>query len=323
MRCPYCGAELEDYASFCSICGKYALPLQNDNLSEGAASPEQAFPASSDADEASIQKTPAKKAQRLYPPEESAPIPNIEPSALSREPVHSDRREKPDTVPRKYRVLLLLLLAALICTACGLIYVVANTANMRAQLRRAQSDEATAVENAAGLESRITDLEGQLEEARAEAKAKAEEITSLTNQIASMESDVNQTTYDKESAQRALEEAQTELKALNTKITDLESRLTDAESDLEAAKTALSEAEAENEALTSENKSLTAANAELTAETEFYDSYVVFVMTTATDKYYHKYDCPNFTKKSFLAYSTKLAESNGYSPCPVCAGTAS
>ncbi|MDD6023741.1 MAG: hypothetical protein PUC06_05815 [Oscillospiraceae bacterium] len=218
-------------------------------------------------------------------------------------------------MPFKYRVLLFLLLAAFIGTLCGLIYVVGNTANMRAQLRRAQSDEATAVENAEGLEAQITELQTNLEEARTDAKEKAEEVKALTAQIADMESSVNQTTYDKESAQRQLEEAQTELTALNTEITDLETKLSDAESQLEAANTALSEAQ-------EENKALTDANAALTAETEFYDSYVVFVMTTATDKYYHKFDCPNFTQKSFLAYSTKLAESNGYIPCPICVGDA-
>ena len=33
-------------------------------------------------------------------------------------------------------------------------------------------------------------------------------------------------------------------------------------------------------------------------------------MLGSTDKYYHKYDCPHFTQKNFVAYSTKLAEAN-------------
>ena len=321
MKCPYCGAELEEYASFCSACGKYALPLQNDSQSEPAVAPE---PESEPSGEHVSEKTPAKKAQRLYSPQEPIPepVPEAEAPVPAPEPKHPNPETGFRTVPLKYRVLLFLLLAALIGTLCGLIYVAGNTANMRAQLRRAQSDETTAVEKAEGLEAQITELQADLEAARAEAKEKAEEVKTLSTQIADMESDVNQTTYDKESAQRQLEEAQTELTALNTEITDLETKLADVESQLETANTALSEAQEENKNLTSENSTLTAANAALTAETEFYDSYVVFVMTTATDKYYHKYDCPNFTQKSFLAYSTKLAESNGYIPCPVCVGAA-
>ena len=43
-------------------------------------------------------------------------------------------------------------------------------------------------------------------------------------------------------------------------------------------------------------------------------------MLGSDTKYYHKYDCKNFEKRNFLAYSTKLAEANGYSPCPICCG---
>ena len=295
--------------------------------------PNTAIASENDHAEEPCEKTPAKKAQRLYPPEE--PVPEADPkaeadpeaeapvSAKSGEPEQKHHKKGFFALPKTYRVLLFVLLAALIGTACGLIYVVANTANMRAQLRRAQSDQTTAVENVAGLETQIADLQTELEEVRAEAAAKADEITTLTSQIASMESSVTQNAYDKESAQRQLEEAQTQITSLNTKISDLETQLSEAQSQLETANTALSAAEEENKTLSSKNSDLTAANAALTAETEFYDSYVVFVMTTATDKYYHKYDCPSFTQKSFLAYSTKLAESNGYSPCPTCVGTSS
>lgn len=323
MKCPYCGADLEDYASFCSACGKYALPLQNDNPAK-ADGEEHNSGSSHASGEEPCEKTPAKKVQRLYPLEEPVPEPVSQPvpEAEAADPAPEKTSEPPHpekgfrAVPVIYRILLFVLLAALVGTVCGLIYVTGNTANMRAQLRRAQSDEATAVENALGLETRITELEADLDTARTEAKEKAETIKALEAQIVDMESDVTQTTYDMESAQRQLEEAQTELTALNTEITDLETKLADVESQLETANTALSEAQ-------DENKSLTDANAALTAETEFYDSYVVFVMTTATDKYYHKFDCPNFTQKNFLAYNTKLAESNGYIPCPVCMGNVS
>jgi len=53
---------------------------------------------------------------------------------------------------------------------------------------------------------------------------------------------------------------------------------------------------------------------------QFMDSYVVFVENNNSG-YYHTYDCEAFAKKSFWAYSRKLAESNGFKPCPDCGGT--
>ena len=35
---------------------------------------------------------------------------------------------------------------------------------------------------------------------------------------------------------------------------------------------------------------------------------------------YHSYDCEHFTKSKFWAYSRRLAEANGYHPCPLCGG---
>ena len=52
---------------------------------------------------------------------------------------------------------------------------------------------------------------------------------------------------------------------------------------------------------------------------DFMDSYVVFVENNNSG-YYHTYDCGNFAKKNFWAYSRKLAESNGFDPCPICGG---
>lgn len=50
---------------------------------------------------------------------------------------------------------------------------------------------------------------------------------------------------------------------------------------------------------------------------EFINAHVVFVENDGTN-YYHTYDCTQFKKQSYWAYSTNLAESQGYSPCPKC-----
>ena len=64
---------------------------------------------------------------------------------------------------------------------------------------------------------------------------------------------------------------------------------------------------------------MTALYSGVRAKADFMDSYVVFVNNNGTG-YYHRYDCGNFTRSNFWAYSRKLAENYGYTPCPVCGG---
>ena len=73
------------------------------------------------------------------------------------------------------------------------------------------------------------------------------------------------------------------------------------------------------EALTKENEALTQKTDQMQKKVDFMDSYVVFVEDDGTGLY-HKYDCPRFAQRSFLAYSRKLAEKNRYTPCPNCFG---
>ena len=55
------------------------------------------------------------------------------------------------------------------------------------------------------------------------------------------------------------------------------------------------------------------------SKSKFMDSYVVFVENDGSGLY-HKYGCDDFAQTSFWAYSRKLAEANGYKPCPRCFG---
>ena len=82
----------------------------------------------------------------------------------------------------------------------------------------------------------------------------------------------------------------------------------------------------ENEALKQSIETLTATNEELASsnrlfltKSRFMDSYVVFVENDGSGLY-HKYGCDDFAQTSFWAYSRKLAEANGYQPCPRCFG---
>ena len=67
------------------------------------------------------------------------------------------------------------------------------------------------------------------------------------------------------------------------------------------------------ETLTSTNEELASTNRRYVTKSKFMDAYVVFVENDGTG-YYH------FAQTSFWAYSRKLAEANGYTPCPHCFG---
>ena len=73
------------------------------------------------------------------------------------------------------------------------------------------------------------------------------------------------------------------------------------------------------DALTDENKQLSALNVVYSEKAKFLDTYVVFVENDGT-RLYHKYDCSHFARKSFWAYSRKLAEKYGFTACPYCFG---
>ncbi len=71
--------------------------------------------------------------------------------------------------------------------------------------------------------------------------------------------------------------------------------------------------------LNSRVSTLQDSNAALQQKSAFFDAHVAFVENDGTG-YYHKYGCDYFAQTSFWAYSRKLAEANGYTPCPHCFG---
>ena len=154
----------------------------------------------------------------------------------------------------------------------------------------------------------------------ATAQSLGAQVADLQSQINSMESSVNQNQYDKDSALRDLDAANAQLASATEENETLRDQLATAQSDLETCQADLEEAQADNEALTEENESLSSQVEEMETKVDFYDTYVVFVNQGTTDRYYHKYSCPDFSRQQFVAYSPKLAESNGYHPCPVCCG---
>lgn len=308
MRCPHCDQELEQIASFCPFCG--------------GTTPQPASP----------EEEPVKVIQRLYPPEtapapepiiESEPAPSSPPepspvisqnaSTAPSAPTVKKAKREPKGTSRSLRICTTI--AVIIAILCGIstAYVLTSTHGLRVELTKAQTERASAEAAVTNLGSQISQLEESLASVKEERDQLSAQVTDLTAEVNSMESSVNQSAYDKEAAQRELLEAQEDVKALSGEITEVRNQLTTTESALQDEKDA-------KEKLQSDYDTLKDAQKEMEDELSFYDSYVVFVMLGSSSKYYHKYDCEDFTQRSFLAYSTKLAEANGYSPCPKCCG---
>lgn len=151
------------------------------------------------------------------------------------------------------------------------------------------------------LNAQIAELQAQLDAAEASIADRDLKIQDLQAQLTGSQSSQSQSEYD-----------------LTTKQTELD-RLEEENQQLLEMADAL---EAQIDELTETQKTMEAAleaAAGAKAKADFMDTYVVFVEDDHTS-YYHTYDCSEFSKKTFWAYSRKLAEANGYKPCPVCGG---
>ena len=327
MVCPNCGAALEDFDAFCPGCGKTIQKNPDGTLT--AVDVKSTEP---------VEAPPKKVAKRLYPPEEpesqvigelevepqpapkeseSTPetakpepqnsLPSVPPaeSSAQKEPTTS---EPPAKDPVEKRLIILAVVLGILATAAAAIAVsfYLKTDGLQVQAQKAQMENAAAQATLEDAQAQLTALQDKYNVALADNDDLSSQVEDLSSQIRDMKSSVSQSEYDKTTAQKELEEAQADLKTLNDSVSELNTQLSDAQSQLDETKK-------ENEALTKEN-------AAYEDEVGFYDTYVVFVMLGSDTKYYHKYDCKNFEKRNFLAYSTKLAEANGYSPCPICCG---
>ncbi len=343
MECPICGFPLQEDDVFCKNCGNFSLPLQASDRKVPIVSgtPEDGSTlvnTPEDLIENSPDSSTRKIAERLYPPPDVeleydlkdalvADAPDTEKAETSEHNVQQAKKKKWSMSPQRARKSLrrMAIVTVIVCLLGALavgsaIYVYISTASMRVQLSKAQKESSTAQANAAELETQVSDLSASLASAEAEKTSLGAQVAELQSKIDDMESSVNQNQYDKDSALRELEDANSQLSDAQAANEDLQNQLSDVQSELDSCQSELDQARDDNDALTAENESLTDQVEELEDKVDFYDSYVVFVNQGATDRYYHKYSCQDFNRSSFVAYSPKLAESNGYSPCPVCCG---
>ena len=167
------------------------------------------------------------------------------------------------------------------------------------RLRTQENNLLVRAEEADAMQQQIDDLTKELDDAEQLLAARAENIQQLEKQLSGSQSSQNQSEYDLSTAQGQLDQLTEE----NRQLLDMTEELEDQVEALEAEKKTL------EEALLATKPYVEKAN--------FMDDYVVFVEDDGTGLY-HSYDCEHFTKSKFWAYSRRLAEANGYHPCPLC-----
>lgn len=235
--------------------------------------------------------------EQIYPEKPAQPEP--EPVAQK-----SSGKLKILTIILAITTVLSLAFAAYIFYACSI------TAN---RLERAKADEDYARNAIAQLEGQLDAMNESVIAYRKENDLLSDEIDSLSGQINTMEGEVSQSQYDKATAEQALSKATASLEALSENISELQLAL-------DKTKALLIDTSSERQALSGELSALREKMTALEQEIAFYDAYVVFVVLEDTDKLYHNYACDHFQPQGFVAYSVKLAQANGYSPCPDCCG---
>ena len=215
---------------------------------------------------------------------------------------------------RVNRLLAPLIAACLVIAALGA-YVVYSHRQIGIQKANYRVKEANLMlrENElSGLEENYAAALAELEAANGTIAARDEEIAALEAELRARESEASQSEYDAAAAQKTIDTLTEENETLTAENEALETEKTELQ-------TALDEKTAAAVAIQEKLDEMTALYSGVRAKADFMDSYVVFVNNNGTG-YYHRYDCGNFTRSNFWAYSRKLAENYGYTPCPVCGG---
>lgn len=218
-------------------------------------------------------------------------------------PVKRPPAPAPEREPKKSRRgLSAALVAAILLLAASVGFQVWQYSSLRVEKNRLLAREAdlTARQSETEqLQTQLTDLLQQVADLETAIDMKDQDIQSLKSQLSSSQSDKTQGQYDLSTKEQELERLEDENRELLALSDDLQLRL----DQMEQAQ-----------------KDLKSQLAAVRAKADFMDSFVVFVEDDGT-RHYHTYDCANFAKSKFWAYSRKLAEAQGYTPCPVCGGT--
>lgn len=162
------------------------------------------------------------------------------------------------------------------------------------RLRVREADLDTMEWDLAELQYEVSRLEMELDTAQQTIAAKELALQEVETALNGSQSTMSQTQYDLAAQKLELERIKSEKTTLEAQLLSAQARVASLERRVEEMKPYQTKA-------------------------DFMDDHVVFVEDDRTG-YYHTYDCANFAKEKFWAYSRKLAEANSYKPCPVCGG---
>ena len=284
-HCIRCGKPIADGELFCEECSMTPLRAEP------------------------VRRTPSEQ-ERMRPPRTARTQTQAPPAAS---------KKSAGKMPRGV-LAAMIVLSVLAAAAFTLVIVQALGAHsQRVQLRvREEALDAREAEFAS-VQAALDETKQSLSDAQSELSTQAGQIEQLQTSLSEAQHAANQSQYDMSAQQTELDrlrEENTSLQNSVSALTELEQALTEENESLTAERDALRE---QVESLTSERDKLKEENQKLTDKSSFMDSYVVFVENDKSGLY-HKYGCSAFSRKSFWAYSRKLAESFGYTACPKCFG---
>lgn len=241
--------------------------------------------------------------------EQEPRVPVKQPEAA---PLHQPEEIPEPSVKRRNRLIIPFLCVCLLTVLAGAFtgYMYHQMQQQKASYRVKEANLAIRENEISDLQSNYEDVVAQLEEAKETISEKEQELAALQKQMIDQQSAASQNEYDAAAAQQALEQLQQENSDLNQENTDLNQEKDELQTTLTEKIAQLETANVNLEAMTTKYNTAK-------AKADFLDSYVVFVNNNGT-KLYHSYDCSDFTKSNFWAYSRKLAENYGYTACPKC-----
>lgn len=244
--------------------------------------------------EEEVEKRPAPKGRMQTPQPVKRPAPQAA-AAVKAEKAASGKG------PRRALVIVTLLLLA----SLGFIFWQYGDLQVeRTRLKTKEADMLLREKDAEELQLQVDDLNSQVAQLTDTISQKEQEIKDLQKQLSGSQSSQSQSEYDLSTSQAEVERLQDENEQLLLLEQDLKDEIQSLTQNVQELDAALQDAD------------------RYKVKATFMDNYVVFVENNGSGVY-HTYDCANFTKSNFWAYSRKLAESSGYKPCPVCGGKAS
>lgn len=241
--------------------------------------------------EAEVERRPAPKGRMQTPQPVKRPVPQVAPAA----------KPKKSSAAKGLR-LALVIVSFLLAASLGVIFWKYGDLQVeRTRLKTKEADMLLREKDAEELQIQVDDLNSQVAMLNATIAQKEQEIEELQKQLSGSQSSQSQSEYDLSTTQAEVERLQNENEQLLLLEQDLKDEIQSLTQNVQDLDTALQEME------------------RYKIKATFMDNYVVFVENNGSGVY-HTYDCSNFTKSNFWAYSRKLAESNGFSPCTVCGG---